>query len=174
MSACVTWLDLLSSVFNGRLIHPNYLDNIPLVMIRVDIYPLGCNIVSKLSAVCSQSAQFLFSLVTEWTWTVNGCNVCQCISSALRFQGFLWPAPAASNSKHSEQKARGWHKKFARFHAIQDNMCTIRQKFCELFALAWHSAQTVNRHLETFLFSLNKLSPVSQFLLIIFRNAIDN
>ena len=169
----MTWLDLPSNVFNGRLIHP--LSRQHPTCDDQSIYPLRCNIVSRSRiSKCSQSAQFLFSLVTEWTWTVNGCNVCQCISSALRFQGFLWPAPAASNSKHSEQKARGWHKKFARFHAIQDNMCTIRQKFCELFALAWHSAQTVNRHLETFLFSLNKLSPVSQFLLIIFRNAIDN
>ena len=159
----MTWLDLLSSVFNGRLIHPNYLDNIPLVMIRV-FPPLRYNIVSRLGAVSLPSS----CSPGHWWLTVNVCNVCQCISSALRFQGFLWPAPAASNSKHSEQKARGWHKKFARFHAIQDNMCTIRQKFCELFALAWHSAQTVNRHLETFLFSLNKLSPVSQFLLLLF------
>ena len=104
----------------------------------------------------------------------NGCNVCQCINPVLGSQGFLWPTPAASNSKHSEQKPSAWHKKFARFHAIQDNMCTIRQKFSELFALAWQLTWTVNWHLETFSFSLNKLTPMSQFLLIIFRNAIDN
>ena len=42
------------------------------------------------------------------------------------------------------KRARGWHKKSARFHAIQDNMCTIREKFCELFAVASHSSQTVS------------------------------
>ena len=154
MSACVTWLDLspmsLIAVWFIQVRHyPSSIDQ--------SIYP--SNVISRpdLYTQCSQRALFLCSLVSGWTF--NGCNVCQCINSALRFQGFLCPAPAASNSKHSEQKPRGWHKKFARFHAIQDNMCTIRQKFSELFALAWHSAQTVNRHLETFLFSLNKISP---------------
>ena len=97
MSACVTWLDLPSNVFNGRLIHPNYLDNIPLVMIRV-FTPLRCNIVSRLSQ-CSQSAQFLFSWsLSEQLMAAMSVNASAQRSGSKAFFGLRQP-PAIPNTQ---------------------------------------------------------------------------